>query len=111
MPRDIQPFSSGISGGLGFLAVQFEAGRQSRSLNCYRSAISSCQLPINDFSVGQHPLVSRLLFNLRPSQPKYSDTWEVHKMLDFLKSIGPNDNLTLEQLTKKLASGHSFWLW
>lgn len=41
-------------------------------------------------------------FNLRPPQPKYSHTWEVHKILDFLKSLGSNDKLTLEQLTRKL---------
>lgn len=48
-PRDIHPFSSDISGVLGFLADQFEAGRQYWSLNCYRSAISSCHLPIDGF--------------------------------------------------------------
>ena len=90
-PRHIHPFLSGV---LDFLADQFEASRQCRSFNCYRSAVSSCLLPIDGFSVGQHPLVSRLLksaFNLRPPQPKYSHTWEVHKMLDFLKSLGSND--------------------
>ena len=104
--QNVHPFSSGISEVLDFLADQFEAGMQHRSLNGYRSAISSCHLPVDGFSVGQHPLVSRLLkgvFNLRPPQPKYSHTWEVCKMLDHLKSLGPNDSFSLEQLTRKLA--------
>ena len=106
-PRDIHPFSSGISRVLGFLADQFEAGRQYQSLNCYRSAISSCHLPIDGFAVGQHPLVSGLLKgagNLRPPQPKYSHAWEVDKVLDLLKTLGSNDRLTLEQLIRKLVT-------
>jgi len=37
-----------------FLADEFEAGRQCRSLNCYRSALSSTLLPIEGLPVGQH---------------------------------------------------------
>ena len=90
--RNVHPFSSGISEVLDFIADQFEAGRQYRSLNGYRSAISSCHLPVDWFAVGQHPLVSRLLkgvFNLHPAQQKYSHTWEVYKMLNHSKSLGP----------------------
>ena len=100
------PTFSAFSDILGFLAHHFEQGKQYRSLNCYRSALSSCHLPIKGFSVGQHPLVSRLLkgaFNLRPPQPKYSSTWDVSTMLRYLLSLGPNDNLCLEKLTRKLA--------
>ena len=100
-PRDIHPFSSDISGVLwAFWQISL---RPADSI-VLSTAISSCHLPTDGFSVGQHPLVSRLLkgaFNLRPPQPKYSHTWEVHKMLDFLKSLGLNDKLTLEQLTRK----------
>ena len=73
-----------------------------RSLNCYRSAISSVHLPVDGFQVGQHPLVTRLLkgvFNSRPPMPRYKDTWEVSKVLRYL----PNESLSLKDLTKKLA--------
>ena len=61
----------------GLLADQFEAGRKCHSLNCYKSAVSSCHLPIDGFLVCQYPLVFRCLkgaINLHPSQPKYSST-------------------------------------
>ena len=105
-PRGLNPISAGISEILDFLAMQFQEGRMYRSLNCYRSAISSVHLPVDGFQVGQHPLVARLLkgvFNSRPPMPRYKDTWEVSKVLRYLQSIGPNESLSLKDLTKKLA--------
>ena len=70
--HNVSAFSAHISDILGFLADQFHQGKQYRSLNCYRSALSSCHLPIEGFAVGQHPLVVRLLkgvFNLRVGSP------------------------------------------
>ena len=39
------------------LAYQFHQGKQYRSLNCYRSALSSVLAPIDGFDIGCHPLV------------------------------------------------------
>lgn len=91
---------------LGFLAEEFKEGKQYRSLNCYRSAISSAHLPIEGFSVGKHPLVCRLLkraFNSRPPSPKYVGTWEVSKVTSYLRKEGSNANLSLKKLSMKLA--------
>ena len=102
----VPTFSASVPDILGFLAHHFEQGKQFLTLNCYRSALSSCHLPIEGFPVGQHPLVSRLLkgaFNLRPPQPRYSSTWDVSTMLHHLLSFGPNDKLCLDRLTRKLA--------
>ncbi|CAN7982324.1 unnamed protein product, partial [Ixodes hexagonus] len=55
--------------------------------------------------LGQHPAVSRLLkgiFNTNPPQPRYSVTWRVDTVTTFLSSLGPNDDLSLRQLTYKL---------
>ena len=49
--------------------------------------------------VGSYPLVSQLLkgvFNLRPPETKYSCTWDVSRVLDFIKSLGPNEALDLK---------------
>ena len=84
---------------------EFKAGREYRSLNCYRSAISSTHLPIEGFAVGKHPLVCRLLkgaYNLRPPQPKYSALWDVERVLSFLRQLGVNAQLSLKELTMKL---------
>ena len=51
--------------------------------------------------MGQHPLVTRLLkgaFNDRPPLPKYTSTWDVQVVLDYLQALGEND---LKQLTWK----------
>ena len=54
--------------------------------------------------MGQHPLVTRLLkgaFNDRPPLPKYTSTWDVQVVLDYLQSLGENESLSLKQLTWK----------
>ena len=56
--------------------------------------------------IGQHPLVTRLLkgvYNLRPPQPRYSDTWNVDMVIRHLQSLGNNSKLTLKVLGQKLA--------
>ena len=42
-------------------------------------------------------------FNSRPPMPRYKDTWEVSKVLRYLQALGPNESLSLKDLTKKLA--------
>ena len=57
---------------LDFLACQFAEGKQYRTINSYRSAISMTHNPIDGVVVGKHPLVTRLMkgiFNRRPPQP------------------------------------------
>ena len=103
--KHVPPFAADVSAILSFLADEFEEGKQYRSLNCYRSAISSTHLPIEGIPVGQHPLVIRLLkgaFNLRPPKPRYSQTWDVSLMLTFLRNLGRNEELSLKRLTQKL---------
>ena len=54
--------------------------------------------------MGQHPTVTRLLkgvFHDRPPLPRYSSTWNVQLVLDFLGALGKNEDLTLKHLTWK----------
>ena len=56
-------------------------------------------------SVGEHPLVSRVLkgaFHERPPQPRYSETWDVSIFTRYIDSLGPNSEITLSDLTHKL---------
>ena len=104
--KDTCPFLADVTDILDILAVKFHSGLAYRSLNCYRSALSSAVLPIEGFKVGQHPLVARLMkevFNARPPRPKYADTWDVSRVLALLKSWGKNETLSLKLLTRKLA--------
>ena len=77
---------------------------QYNSINSYHSAISSVHEKVDGVSVGQHPTVTRLLkgvFHDRPPLPRYSSTWNVQLVLDFLGALGQNEDLTLKHLTWK----------
>ena len=105
--KGIHPFEADVCNVLDFLAEKFDQGLKYRTLNCYRSALSSALLPIEGFQAGSHPLVSKLLkgiFNLRPPEPRYTDVWDVGQVLRYLQSMGPNESLSLRLLTKKLAT-------
>ena len=81
---------------------QFQEGKQYRSLNCYRSALSSTHLPVEGFPVGNHSLVCRLLkgvFNLCPPQPCYREMWDVSQLLLHIKSC---DTLPIKQISRML---------
>ena len=62
--------------------------------------------PIEEVPVGKHPLICRLLkgiYNTRPPQPRYSTTWDVSKVLNYIRPLGLSGSLNLRQLTHKLA--------
>ena len=88
---------------VNFLAHLHAEGYQYRSLGCYRSAIASMHVPVDGISIGQHPLVSRLLkgaFHSRPPLPRYSGTWDVSRVLIYLGDHNLDDaNLSLKLLT------------
>ncbi|XP_063839262.1 uncharacterized protein LOC135088343 [Ostrinia nubilalis] len=88
---------------LGFLTEQFNKGCSHASLNSHRSALS---LLLGN-SIGNDECVKRLLkgaFKLRPSLPKYTYTWDPQLVLNHLSKLYPNTELTLENITKKLAA-------
>ena len=89
---------------VNFLAHLFKQGYQSRSLNAYRSAISSVHDRIDGVEVGKHPMVTRLLkgaFHARPL-PRYAATWNVQTVLEYIEGTGANSSLPLRQLLHKL---------
>ena len=74
-------------------------------MSIYRSAISAYHPQVDDVKVGQHPLVQQFMkgaFNLRPPQAKYSETWEVSRVLRHIKTMGKNEDMSLKDLTLKL---------
>ena len=88
-----------------FLASQFEQGKQYRTINSYRSAISTTHSPIDGVVVGKHPLVSRLMkgiHNQRPPQPRYAATWDVQVVLRHIRSWGQTVVLGRKRLSQKL---------
>ena len=100
--RSLDPVSGPIEDVVNFLAHLHTKGYQYRSLNSYRSAIASMHAPVEGVSIGQHPLVSRLMkgaFQSRPPLPKYSGTWDISKVLAYLDGHTLDSNIPLKQLT------------
>ena len=105
--RDKNPISGPISDIANFLAELYEKDYQYRSINSYRSAISSAHDKVDGYSVGQHPTVCRLMkgiFNKRPPQPRYSFTWDVQKVTSYISAMGDNNALSLKLLSFKLVT-------
>ena len=103
--RKVNPLSAGIQQFLNFLTSLFQEGLQYRTINSIRSAVSSTHNPLEGNPIGQHPLVKQLLrgtYNSRPPQPRYVHTWDVDVVLEHIKELGENKNLSLKTLSCKL---------
>lgn len=60
---------------------------------------------LEGYRAGTHPLINRFLrgvFNLRPSCPRYAETWDVQPVLEKLRTMDPLSELSLKELTLKL---------
>ena len=81
-------------------------GINSGSLNSIRSAISFFTQN-SSLDLGNHPVVARCFrsfYRMRPQFPRYVVTWDVGKVLRFLATWHPPENLSLKQLTLKTVS-------
>ena len=104
MERNRDPIRGPIGDVANFLSELFQEGYQYRSLNAYRSAVSSVHEKVDGELVGQHPLIYRLLkgaFNERPPRPKYHSIWDVDLVLNMFRRNGPSTSLSLEDLIIK----------
>ena len=103
--RESDPVLAPVSKVLTFLAEQFAGGKQYRTINVLRSAISSAHVYVDNKPIGQHPLVVRLMRGVsicRPPQPRYQHTWDVALVTGYLSRLGANDTLSEKQLAQKL---------
>ena len=76
-----------------FITSLFQEGLQYRSINLIRSAVSTTRLLVDGVPIGQHPLVKQLfrgVYNSRPPQPRYTQTWDVTTVLDHIAQLGEN---------------------
>ena len=102
---NVNPLSPSLTNVLDFLALQFHEGKEYRTVNVYRSALSAVLPLIDGHKAGSHPLVCQLLkgvFQLRPPQPRYATTWQVSKVVQYISSLGSNSNLSTKLLSYKL---------
>ena len=85
--RGRDPISGPVADVANFLAYLHEEGYQSRSLNSFRSAISSVHDTVDGMEVDKHPMISRLLkgaYHIRPPLPRYTSTWDVQVVLRYI---------------------------
>lgn len=96
----INLYEASISSVLEFLTELYNNGSQYGSLNSSRAALSLILGP----SISEDTLLTRFfkgVFRLRPPAPKYDITWDTNCVLNFLSTLYPNENITLEKLTQK----------
>ena len=98
--RKIDCFNPDIKRFLLFLWMAFDKGASYGTLNNIRCAVSF--ISVN--KIGENPLVRRFLkgcFNIRPTRPKYSTTWDVNIVLEYLEKLPKIDELNLKDLSIK----------
>lgn len=91
---------------LKFLSWLHHSGYQYRTINVYRSAISSVLPFVDNLPFGQHYIVKHLMKGIlkeNPPLPKYTVLWDVDLVLSYLKDLPDNKDLSLKVLSKKLA--------
>ena len=102
--RKLDSLSATIEEGVNFLAELYHEGLGYSALNTARSALSTVFNFPNNQTFGTHPLVTRFMkgvFETRPSMPRYSETWDVNIVLDYLSGLGQPDEQDLTMLTYK----------
>lgn len=98
------PFSPSV-GDIGeFLSDEFHKGKSYSSINTLRSSLSSILNTIDGFAVRKHPtVILKGVYNSKPPVPKYCITWDVSIVLSYIKTLPCNEDLTLKELSHKLA--------
>ena len=89
--RNYDPISAPVEAVLEFLTEEFHKGKQYSTLNSYRSSISMTYVGVKGIPVGKLPIVSRFMkgiFNLRPPCLRYTSSWDVSAVLDFITAQG-----------------------
>jgi len=94
-----------VSQGLQFVTQLLSAGKSYSSINGARSALSAFIPADGQVTFGQQPLVSKFVkgvANLRPPMAKYACMWEAKTVLDKLRALPSDTDLTLIELTLKV---------
>ena len=88
-----------------FLTEMHEDGLGYSAINTAKSMLSTIFSVIHKVNIGSEPLIKLFMkgiFHLKPVLPKTNYTWDVKKVLLFMKQLD-NNNITLRLLSIKLA--------
>ena len=96
----LQPLNADVRSGAEFLTQYFrKSSCEYSSVNTARSALSSILPATNGFTFGEQPLIKRLLrgmFKERPTFPRYTVTYDVKHVLDYVKKCYISTETSLE---------------
>ena len=87
-----------------YLKYLYEEGCSYSTVNFARSAISKYHSGYNGISVGSHKLITiacKAIFRLRPPLPKYKTTYDITVVLEHIKALKCNSELSLKLLSYK----------
>ena len=101
--KGTSPFEPSTSLLLEFLTLALEGVNAYGTLNSYRSAVTL----IVNWDIGNNPRIKRFskgASNLKPQNPPYDFTWDPTLVLTHLRSIYPNDKVSLKDLSFKLVA-------
>ena len=107
--RETDHHSMSLSVTLEFLMSLYPKDPSYSTINTARSALH-CILDVQERNkLGPHPLVVRFMkgvFEKRKPQPKYTNVWDVSKVLNYLQTLSPIQDLSLKDLTLKFQLIH-----
>lgn len=93
---------------LAFLTELFDSGLGYSSINSARCAVTTLHTMCSGTTMEtDSPLLTRFMkgvFHARPALPKLTCTWDVARLLRYLKSLSPAKALNLHYLSIKLAT-------
>ncbi len=91
---------------LEFLGQLYEENVGYSAINTAKSAISSMCAIVAGREIGNERIVKQFMkgiFTCRPALPKYGRIWDVNKVFVYLSTLSENANLSLLELSQKLA--------
>ena len=92
---------------LSYFSSLHRRGLAFSTLNIHRSVLSKTLPNVENYPVGQHPLVVALLrgcYNTNPPKPRYSSTWNSKRVFTYASQQGFHEFLSLQVLSWKTAT-------
>lgn len=86
---------------LDFFTSLFHQNASFGTMNSARAALAF----LYSSSIGTNPSIKRCfngVYHIRPTKPKYEKTWDPDVVLNYVKSLFPNEELSLRKLSTKL---------
>ena len=89
------------------MAEIFKNGKSYSCVNTHKCAIIQTLGSIGHLNFDKSVIIARFMkgvFNVRLPLPRYSVTWDVGKIIQYMSSLFPLDELSLKMLTLKLVA-------